>query len=209
MSISTMDELTIEQCTQLIILYKKGDDSEIREKARHELFSLMHPWMERWVSSILLKMGRYEDRTIIRSLSWDCYVYCLNKYKQRRKSISIPGHFYTYSKYYIMNESVAEQERPMHHSLSETGVWGAVSRVSCPPSNLDAKKTLHILGELRSSLPDSYQIVFDDALMSINAGFRKRPHRVKESGLSYYSYHEAKRLFGFVILFLKNFYEKN
>lgn len=199
-----VDEYTCETWEILIEKYKLSENEKERVRLRNELFAAMQEWMERWITSILIRMGRYETKESICSLSWICFSYCLDKYKRRRKKISVPGHFHTYSRFYIQNEyNASQQEENNTLSLSDAAVWREVCSLSnSSGTDICARNVLELLRNFRNGLPDGYKVVFDDALLSTNIGVKGRIRRIEESGLSYYSYHEAKRIFGYFIQFI-------
>ena len=201
-----VDEITCESWECLIEKYKLSGTEEEKVQVRNDLFLEMQGWMERWVTSILIRMGRYESKESICSLSWICFCYCLDKYKKRRKKISVPGHFHTYSRFYIRNEyNATTQQDDSTLSLSDAAVWREVCSLSSTAGpDICARNVLELLKNFRAGLPEGYKVVFDDALLSTNIGVKGRVRRIEESGLSYYSYHEAKRIFGYFIHFINS-----
>lgn len=181
-----MKKSEIEACDRLIdkLLNKK---TRKRFEVRNELFELLREPIIRWMKSIMKNKNYMTEQELI-SHSWDCFLFCLERYKKELK-IPIPNHFHSYTKFYLLStysKTPAAPEDDLQHNSHDFAIF----------EGLDELK------KFRDILPQEYQIVFDDSLMSMTKNNRDRVRRHKESYLQYYQYREAKKIMKIVIDFL-------
>lgn len=190
----------ITKCEEHVRTYNTSKVVVEKEKARNELYLLLQPWMEKWISSILANMGKYESREVILSLSWDCFLFCLDRCK--KMYIPLPKHFFTYSVYHLKNTLF--KEVPPSHSPLE--IINEDTLPSINEFNYPQFHFLQVLGHIRSQLPHSYKVVFEDALLSIGGNPKSKSKRVNKSGLSTHFYTVSKRSFTFIIKALESYF---
>lgn len=89
-------------CQALVCRYKGLKRDAYKNKIRDELyFELSNP-LHIWIRSILKKWYISQTDNEVLSLSWHCFLYALDKYKNIK--IPLPYHFYTYTMYYLYQE---------------------------------------------------------------------------------------------------------
>ncbi|GAG29494.1 unnamed protein product, partial [marine sediment metagenome] len=71
-----------------------------RTKLRNEIHGLMHAKVLGYVKGVLAKWHRYEDEPKLISLSWDAFMFCLDRYDDEKYDIY--GHFNTYVRYFLL-----------------------------------------------------------------------------------------------------------
>jgi hypothetical protein len=163
-------------------------------RVRDKLFEEVRPFMKRWIISVAAKKGAYIEDDEATSLSWDCFLFCLSHFKPL-KSIQIPSHFYSYTKFYLLTKSYIGKEEAGNISIDN---------ISSTHGD-NAFAAYHHIEELkafRTMLDENHLTTFDDALMSMVTSNKDRVRRLGESSLNYVRYHEAKGIFKIVIDFL-------
>lgn len=87
---------------RLIRKYKtrKYKSKYFRAKLRNEIHGLMHTKVLGYVKGVLAKWHRYEDEPKLISLSWDAFMFCLDRYDDEKYDVY--GHFNTYVRYFLL-----------------------------------------------------------------------------------------------------------
>lgn len=151
--------------------------------------------MLKWVKSILRKWSKYETKEEVLSLSWDCFLYCLNEYKPAKKT-PIPYFFFDYSRYFLLN-NYAKKDRvflPIEE-LKEI--------LSVSDNNNDmAFEKLLTLAQFSSIVPEKYQIVWSDAMHSTELEKRGNAVVTVPHGMDRNIYVALKKVFVEQIKFL-------
>jgi hypothetical protein len=177
-------------CRKLIGEYRKCPDGRRKVNIRNKIFVQIQPFMLKWISSILSDWGAYRSKPEILSLSWDCFEHGLLYYKPD-KPISVPNHFYNYTRFYLLNDLNSQKDEKEE----------SLDIVKQDPLE-KIYEGLEELKNFRSILDPEYHIVFDDAVMSLTPSNNSRQSRIKESPLNQYRYHESKRVFKIIIDYL-------
>lgn len=172
------------------------NEENVTEKCnlRNSLFVLILPWMKRWILSNCTIFGRDITAEEVTSLSWDCFVFCLERFKPDGP-IDFPKHFYQYTKFCLMMHasSIRKRERQLL-PLEET---------DC--SNMTESSLLYPFFDLinfRTSLPEEYQSLLDEVMTSIVTS--KKHSIADELGkgtVKRHRYLEAKKILAFVVKF--------
>ena len=186
-----------QQCKQLILKYKSYKREGWKVRCRNQLYLLMKPWLLRWVKDILGKWGKCESEGGLLRLSWECFYFCLERYKVG-SSISLPKYFYNFSRYYLLGlyarrEVVTlplEELKEVLHLVPEN-----------PPNAL--LENILTLRQFQEQLPEEYVPVFEDALMSLAPAPKQRVwHWRKGMGVTRQTYCELKKAYKNVILWI-------
>lgn len=186
-----MQKDQIIECTDLCRQYFDLSDIKQQEK-RNEIWNIISPYMTKWVKTILSKRNNYLEEEEITSIGWDCFQFCLKHFKPD-SIIPLPNHFYAYSKFYIAMNYLSKNNKIILVDLTNEMTNGQVDL---------AYEHLDELREFQKSLPDEYQVVFDDALMSMVDCRKDRLRRLDESPITYYRYSESKKIFKIIIDYL-------
>lgn len=186
-------------CKELILQFQSEKDIEKQREIRNNIFLLVKPFMEKWIASILSKKQVFLSRHEMKSISWDCFEYCLRLY-QPQKNIPVPNHFYAYSKFFLSGSNKTFKKDPIN--LSQGCPSFSEKDSSADMSPFDAYESIDELKSFRSRLPSQYVPVFDDAVMSMAPGNNQKMNRSCEIPIPYDKYVEAKRIFKIVIEFL-------
>lgn len=188
-----MDLKKIEYCEELMRqCCDENLASEQKIIARNNLFEELMPFIIKWLSSILAKNKTFLSQEELKSLSWDCFYFCLKHYKPN-KPIPIPNHFFSYSKFYLQMHVFNKQPKEHENVIIDE------EKFSVPPDKI------FILDEIkafRESLEEKYVSVFDDAMNSMMPNTKDRVRRLEESNLTYNQYCESKKIFKIIISFL-------
>lgn len=150
--------------------------------------------MKKWVLSNCAILGKDLSGGEITSLSWDCFMFCLDRFKPDGP-IDLPRHFHQYTKYYLlMKASGIRKEQKDIVSLDEVDFRSIETEPSCHP--------MFDLMNFRGSLPDDYQLLLDDVLSTLVT--RRASTVSKEVGkgtIKRHRYLEAKKILSFVVKF--------
>jgi len=170
-----------------------ADGISEKEVVRNELYEIIKPFMMKWLFSLYSQKGIFASNEEVLSKSWDCFEFCLKHFK-RNKSVSVPNHFYNYTKYYMMSYFKGKKE----YESTEQDLEGLKTDSDCGKiyDDIDELKTF------RKCLPKEYALVFDDALMSLYPVTTERISRRDKTTLSVRRYAESKKVFKWVIDFL-------
>lgn len=185
-------------CKALILQLQSEKDIEKQRELRNSIFLLIKPFMEKWIASILSKKQVFLNRHEMKSVSWDCFEYCLRLY-QPSKDIPVPNHFYAYSKFFLSGSRKSLKKDP---SVSGQDYESFSEAASSDMHPFDAYESIDELKSFRSRLPSAYVPIFDDAIMSLAPGNNQKMNRSSEIPVPYDKYMEAKRIFKIVIEFL-------
>lgn len=99
---STRAEIEKEAALSLIRKYRTRcyRKKHSREMVRNEIYALMRTKVVGYIKGTLSRWHRYEDETTILSLSWDAFMFCLDRYTDEKYSVY--GHFNTYCRYFLL-----------------------------------------------------------------------------------------------------------
>ena len=161
---------------------------------RNDIFLLIYPFLEKWVKSILGKKKIYVDNSEMLSLSWDCFVFCLEKYRPEKK-ISILGHSYSYTNFFLLSW-ISKKYNLLKNESGNSELDNQNDKFDIYYENIDE------LRRFKDILPEDYKQIFDDALLSMAGRPDAKVGYVKSEAYSQYKYQEAKKAFKFVIDFL-------
>lgn len=186
-----------EQINKLEVLIKQYHDTHKLKKdiVRNEIYTIMSPAIRRWVNAVLANQKIYLSNEEILAKTWDCFLYGLQYYKPEKK-IPVPNHFYTYTKFYLrilQNEEIVKINKRLLLNHDE------------PFIDFNPDSFYNSLDELkvfRDGLNCEYQLIFDDALMSMFPANKDKKSRIKDSSLSNIRYQESKKIFKVIIDFL-------
>jgi hypothetical protein len=154
-----MDIELQEECVKLICKYQKYKSNTHKQKVRNEIYEKMMTWMLIWVKSILTKWGKTESSTEKISMSWDAFMFCIDRYKE---GYPLAKHFHEYTKYYLLIKYAKEARVTLPlEELKET-----LLLVETPENVLFDR--LLTLQQFRDVIPDKYKIVWDDACQSLS-----------------------------------------
>jgi len=193
-----MDQKLINDCSLLIAKYKRLKNNKIKQSTRNEIFDKMFPFMMKWISSILADKKTFLPKQEIISYSWDCFCYCLEKYKVEI-GIPIPNHFYTYCKYYLMEHL---HDNDIKEITTESTMVG--QELITPDSWFEVYSMKKEMKTFYDLLPSEYQEIFNDAWLSMSPRRSTRVRRANELHIPYYKYDTAKQVFKMVIKYILN-----
>lgn len=183
--------------------YHEAKRRKVKNEIRNELFNILLPYQKAWVRAILSKYSRYESDEEILSLSWNCFLFSLDRFDMG-KIIRFPQHFCTYSEYYLRNEYKKEAKDQEIIIVDEHAVNVLKNSSACEqPVGEEARGLLKALSDFHESLPDEYKVVFEDALSSINGDPKSKLRRIEKSKLPRHRYNEAKRVFTFFVIHMR------
>ena len=186
-----MTKLVVDRCISLFKEYQRRECVQEQQETRNRLFLIMKPYIETWLMSIARRRGVFINEQELISLSWESFLFCLDRYRQGNP-ILIQNHFFAYTRFFFLRWQVREAKRK---SILED-LEDNMATVSFEDEIL----LLDEIVKLKKLIPKEYQIVFDDTLKSM-AGENK--DKVKTSkkihGLSMSQYHTAKKIFKVMI----------
>jgi len=194
-----MDEALAKKCKSKIWKYRLKRSGKKRDKLRNDIYLLMKDDITGWIMGYLKGKTHVPMEEII-SHSWDCFLYCLKRYKFNR-GIGIPNHFYKYTGFFL-------QMNPLYQVKEPGRIDWDIAINETTKTEIDKTNLLTVydqLGELktfRSMLPEDYYVPFDDAFLSLSPALKDRVYRETECPLTQTKYKESKKLFKIVIDFL-------
>jgi|WetSurSiteA1Bulk_404760.scaffolds.fasta_scaffold32503_3 hypothetical protein len=195
-----MEEVTVAICIKLLKQYIVEDNIQEQQLIRNKLYSLLSTYIISYIKLFLRNERTYLQESEIISISWDCFEFSLKNYRFE-KSISIPNHFRSYTRFYLLIQRNKQRKRKtvLENFLFTESKKNSRDKLVNSNDNIDCLDGIKIF---RSMLDEEHISVFDDAIMSMAAGTKHRIRRLKESPLHYYKYCEAKKIFKVVIDYL-------
>ena len=188
-----MTKEKINLCEEMIKKWNSLPSCEEKNIVRNKLFLIMQKFMEKWVSAHLSRQGKFFSSEEIKSISWDCFTYCLRLFKPER-GIPIPNHFYSYTRFFLLPSYFDKKEIELNAKVKSS-----IEGVEKNPFLM-----FELTDELRffrKCLPPEYLSVFDDCIINLSPN-KSKTHGHKKSPPDYCKYQEAKKIFRIVIDFL-------
>lgn len=175
-------------------LYECSDQKE-KDQIRNDMFVKMEPFIDIWLKGNLNYRKLFMEDGERLSLCWDCFEFCL-KYYRPGKNIPLINHFYGYTKFFLLSWFAEKNKRDNINDPDASIDDGKLDNCAVFYEQIDDLK------QFRKMIPEDYQTIFDDAILSM-AGrpVDKIPYR-KSNAYSYYKYCESKKVFKIVIDFL-------
>ena len=162
-----MDNKTEIECKELIHKYYSYKQDGRRIKGRNKIYCIMSADMQMWVKSILKKWGRYEEKEEVLSISFDAFLFCLERYNISKEN-SLPKFFFDATRYFLlMKYGKKDKVRLPIEELQE------ILRLENNSIN-NIFDNLLTLTQFRNVIPDKYKVIWDDAVMSLDSDNRKR-----------------------------------
>ena len=182
-------ELSQEEIKDLESLYTQYNTvrtKKTKNKRRDQLYDRLQPRIILTIKTFLSKRKSHMTEQEILSLSWDCFLRSLDRYKQGDHNII--QHFHSYTIFGMLKHY--ESQKTSYPHLPYTDMRKYLMR---PPRDIDLLSTIDELKTFYDTLPPPDQIIFEDALLSTNK--KKGPRRIRESGFLQNKYAEIKRVF--------------
>lgn len=193
-----MDRRKINYVTRLLTELNGLEDGEEKVKLRNKIYMHLHPFMKRWVRSNLSKYAQVDSAQEIVSLCWECFEFCVSYYKPGSE-IPVPEHFHKYSGFYLKKRYSVKQ-------TPEVAPYDMIIEKPFEEADISIRAFLNMLQELCESLPRDYQIIFEDALHSMNPGNKTKKRRVHMVDMQPRFYDESKKVMKMFIIFLYNYH---
>ena len=176
------------ECKELILRYNSYKQSGRKIKIRNKLYSFISTDMQVWVKSILKKWGRYEEKGEVLSISFDAFLFCLERYREGFESLL--GHFYEYTRYFLlMKYGKSDKVRLPLEELQE------ILRIEDSSINNMFDDMLTLIQFRDSLTKETEKVVWDDACMSLSESHMQRNEQRKVSGMSTGEYARLKKIF--------------
>lgn len=180
-------DLNLQQEVSAHIFKYKGYKKEgYKIKKRNEIYLILKPFLIKWIKSILKNWSTFEREEVILSLSWDAFEFSLKYYNNL--SVPVPKHFHDYCRYYLLT-FYARKDRvflPMEE-LKET-------LLLIPTYQNISFERLLTLCQYRDSIPKDDVVVWDDAILSLSDGVKRR-HCSKSPGMRSRTYFRLKKAY--------------
>ena len=156
-----MDAKTEIECKKLIHKYYFYKQTGRKIKIRNKLYCIMSGDMQMWIKNILKRWGRYEIKEEIISISFDAFLFCLERYSIEKES-SLSKFFYDATRYFLlMKYAKKDKVRLPAEELHE------ILKIDNTPIN-NVFDNLLTIAEFRDCLTnDKEKLVWDDAFMSL------------------------------------------
>lgn len=150
-----------ERTLELIRKYRRYKSERHRIRARNDVYELMRTKVVGYVKGVLARWHRYEDETELLSLSWDAFLFCLDRYVDEKYDIY--GHFNTYCRYFLLLHYEGK-DKGMDREVYLEDVKDVISLRTDDPS--DAIGKLIELKAFRDSLVQEHQRrIFDHVVL--------------------------------------------
>lgn len=183
-----MQKQEAEFLRRMIIRYCNLSDGPSKNGLRNEIYSSMLPFMQKWIRAILSKKKIFLAEDEILSQSWDCFEFGLKHFKMGRK-ISVPNHFYAYSRFYLMSW-VAEQIKKQREYEGVVNDWEHHTEAD---DLLVIYENIDELKGFRDCIPYHYRNMFDNEILLM---IGKPPKK------NLYKNQESKKIFRLIIDYL-------
>jgi len=156
-----MNNKTEIECKELIQKYYSYKQNGRKIKVRNKLYCIISSDMQMWIKNILKKWGRYEEKEEIISISFDAFLFCLERYNISKEN-SLPKFFYDATRYFLlMKYGKSDKVRLPLEELQE------ILRIENIPIN-NLFDNLLTLAQFRDCLPsEKERVIWDDAFMSL------------------------------------------
>ena len=177
-----------------IVFYKGIGESDEGIRVRNEIYLELRPWLITWMKSILNRWERHEDDCELLSLSWDAFMFCLSYYKGNE--YAVPKHFFEYTRYFLLNYYAKAE-----NVLLPLGELKEILQLVDSPMNEVFEKLIS-LQQLKESLPERFQVVFDDAIQSLHPDDKENIRTRGNLGFSDSTYRAVKEVLKPVICIL-------
>jgi len=171
-----------------------GNRGGFRRSRRDEIFSIMYPFIRRWVRNYFYarKIIRSDEEII--SYTWRCYLYALKRYTKflesgEKRTFTPMGHFYRYTNYYLKSLAPVIEREQQVESLDIYKTDNSCELLDCC---VDLKYFLEYL-------PNRYRKISIDILEG-----RSKTHEERED-LGVWKtgqYYEARRVLRLILKYL-------
>ena len=184
-----MNSKTESECKDLIQKYYCYKQNSRKIKVRNKLYCIMSSDMQMWVKSVLKKWGRYEEPGEVLSISFDAFLFCLDRYLISKEN-SLPKFFYDATRYFLLMKYAKSNKVLLPiEELKE------ILKLENDSLNNMFNDMLTI-SQFRESLTrEEEKIVWDDACMSLSKCHMERKEQRKRCGMSTGEYTRLKRVF--------------
>jgi len=188
----------------LIHKYKTGKYKREgwRGRLRNKIFLLMQENMKNWIKGHLSKWKKYEEETMILSMSWDAFLFCLERYDN--PAYDLYSHFNIYTRYFLLLSYISEKsKKETERYLEETKIafYDGLLTVGSE-GTYDIVDRLSELKSFRDKLPIKYHKIFDNTVLGIHpriAPGKTLISRQDRAELSYYKYYGLREAFKIII----------
>ncbi len=188
-----MDTKCEKECRELIEKYRKYKAEHYKIKARNDLYMKMNDDLLIWIKSVLKEWGKFETEDEILSVSWDVFEFGLKYYVI---GYSVPEHFYTHTKYFLLNK-YAKKENVF---LPLEDLENLLNMYPNPTSNAFVK--VLDLYRFLDFIPDGHKVVVEDAMHSMDSSFKQHSRKSEIGGMSTESYYRLKKAYIAIIKFI-------
>jgi len=190
-----MKGIVQKECSKLIKSYHTTKQDKRKIDYRNKLFEIMLTQMQIWIKSILGKWGIHRSPEEILSLSWDAFMFCLDKY-DIPKNTPIPIYFYSFTRYFLLIHFAKEQgvTVPLEELVDTLELVNS-------DENIMFGRLLR-MHQIRCCLPGEHQFVWDDAYRSLDPADQYKKAPEKFFTLTKNTYYNLKRSYVSIITFL-------
>lgn len=175
---------------------KKYATEAPRTRLKNEIFMLMHGKVIGYIKGVLSKWHRYEDKSMILSMSWDAFVFCLDRYPGEKYDVY--GHFNAYTRYFLLLHYAEDKSVPdLPIEEVATGMFADESYA--------VVDNLVELKRFRDSLvQEHHRKIFDHIVMGRHLGFFSniKEERGGTSCYAHYKHYGVKEAFKTIINYL-------
>lgn len=184
-----------EEYRNLIIKAKTYKRKSLIIEKRNQIYLLLMPYLEKWVKTILKKWAKYESEQEVRSLTWDCFLFCYERYSNY--NVPITYFFYYYSRYHLLHHYASKDKITINmDELHE------VLTLIPTEFNYTLDNFITLL-QYRSVLPKNHVIAWDDAIESLSPNYAGRKMS-KIIGINKFYYYQLKKSFVEIIKLIMN-----
>jgi len=190
-----------QQLQQLIHQYKTKDYKyeAFRLRLRNKIYGLMRDKMVNWIKGRFKKWGIYREEDEILSLSWDAFLFCLEKYDEE-KNYDLYRYFNDFVRYFLLLHRAEEKDKLEPEYMED--LKGLFTEDLFIKGDYEASDILTRLKNFRDLLPDKYRKIFDNTLLGVHPKLASGSSSVSKENrgeLSYYKYYGLKEAFKIVI----------
>lgn len=167
-----------------------------RTRLKNEIFMLMHRKVIGYIKGFLSKRHWYEEESKILSMSWDAFLFCLERYDDEKYDVY--GHFNTYTRYFLRLRYAEDK------AVSDTPVEELEGDAIADDSYIDVDKLVELKKFRDSLVHEHHRKIFDHIVMGRHLGFFSniKGERGGTSSYTHYKHYGVREAFRTIINFL-------
>jgi len=168
--------------------YSRSIYKKVKNKKRNRLYDMLQSFIVLEMKRFLKQRKYFMGEGELLSVSWDCFLFALNGYKEKN-NINIIQHTNKYTTYGMLIHFVNKNKHPRHVPYSVISEY-----LIRPERNINLYGIIEELKSIYEELSSEDRIVFEDALLSMTGNKEQRLERREKTSLDINTYREIKNM---------------